>query len=354
MMRNPVPAAVRHPLWEQIVARLDAVERGLRLVVEGLDCSHGQFGLVDGLARDAAGAPVLLVFAADSDALLVPRALAAVDFLHRLGDALATAVPEGQFAVGARGRVLVLAAELGHLAAMRRLAQPTLQLCHLETFRLAGQERLAVRWLPAAELGAVGPAHAVAAAATTAPAAAVEAFFVPEVRAALWQALRDVAMRIDPGVQLDGDRYWRRLTWQGRLLGEFQSLDGALLAKVGDGPFREVALAADVRVVADGLLRRFLALAGLGSNLEADGVDISPQAPSARAATNGRADASGRCGGALRATTAASRLSPEEYSALGGPASAVGGEAESAVNTGDAANGVASQNRSWPPVGRSD
>jgi hypothetical protein len=329
MMRSPIVLGARDAFWQQIVGKLDGIEHGLRLVLESLDCSQGQFGVVDGLLRDAAGAPVLLLLAADGDPLLVARTMAAVDFLHRLGDALGAAVPEGQFTVGARGRVLVLATDAAHLRPIARLALPSLHLCQLEAFRLAGQERFAVRWLA----GGVDAADAVSPAPLPAAPATDEAFAVPAARQPLWRALQDVAQRVDPNVRLDGDRYWRRLTWQGRLLGEFHALDGALLAKVGDGTWRDVALANDVRSVADALLRRFLTVAGFDRPSD-PAVAGEVEAPRVAAAANGHHDVPRRGTSALRATTAAARLSPEEYSALGGPASAAGGEPEVAARAG--------------------
>ena len=151
MIRGPVLPQLRDSLWSLVSRRLDAIERGLTLVVEGLDCSGGQLGQVDGLARDAMGGPVLVLLAVDGDALLSARVLSACEFLTRVGDSLVTAVPEANFCSGIGGRVLLVGTEASaaSLELLRRLPLPAFQVCRLEPFRLAGTERFAVRWLSA-------------------------------------------------------------------------------------------------------------------------------------------------------------------------------------------------------------
>ena len=120
------------------------------MVVEGLDCSGGQLGLVDGLARDAMGAPVLVLLAVEGDALLSARVLSACEFLTRIGDSLVAAVPEANFCCGIGGRVLLVGTDSAatSLESLRRLPLAAFHVCRLEPFRLAGTERFAVRWLP--------------------------------------------------------------------------------------------------------------------------------------------------------------------------------------------------------------
>ncbi|MBP8299355.1 MAG: hypothetical protein KA020_03235, partial [Planctomycetes bacterium] len=69
MIRGPVLPQMREGLWSLVAGRLEAIETGLLLVLEDLDCSAGRLGAVEGLARDAAGAPVLLTMATDGDAM---------------------------------------------------------------------------------------------------------------------------------------------------------------------------------------------------------------------------------------------------------------------------------------------
>lgn len=331
MIRGPILPQLREGLWSIVAHRLTLVEHGLELVLEGLDCSGGQLGAVDGLARDAAGAPVLVLLAVDGDALLVARTLAAADFAARVGEALATAVPEAQFCVGAVPRVLVIGTEgaRGSLEQVVRLPIPGLQVCRLEPFRIAGSERLAVLWMTtAAPLPTAVPAVAGAAAAP------VREFAVPAGREAEWQELRAQCQRIDPGVRFDGDRHWQRITWNGSLLGELWSERDALFgrARLGtaDQVRRELRTETDLRQFTDRLLRAF----SLAAGLEMTSAAPEPAPASERLAATRHA-AAGRgatpAGESLRSMLATMRLSPEEYSALGGTALAAAEHAEAAV-----------------------
>lgn len=308
MIRGPILPHLRESLWAIVAARLDAIERGLELVFEGFDCSNGQIGLVDGLARDAMGAPVLVVLALDGDALLAARVLAAREFLLRVGDALATALPEANFCFGTLGRILVVGTE--HSAAsldlLQRFGLPGVQICRLEPFRIAGQERFAVRWLRGAVAAVGAPADAAAEAGSTHGEHAP--FCVDALGQPHWDAIRQICERIDPAVRVGGDRFSRRITWQGRVLGEVVSVGGQLRASCPGGSAIDVQDSRDVRAFADQLLRRYATYAGLARTAAPD---ARPAA--AAVARNGRLDA-----GSLRASLAAARLSAEEYSALDG------------------------------------
>lgn len=348
MIRGPVLPQSRDALWSLVVGRLDAVERGLTLVGEGFDCSGGQLGLVDGLARDAVGAPVLLLLAVEGDALLVARTLAAADFVHRIGDALAAALPEASFCPGMPGRVIVIAVERCAAACEVLARQPIggVQVCRLEPFRLGGTERFAVRWLPA------GP-QAVCEPVVAAPA---PAFVVPDGLQSAWATLQELCGRLDGGVRIDGDRYRRRITWHGQLLAEVHVLADALQGSIAGGLPCALAAPADVRQFADQLVRAYMRLAGLHHERAAGPATAGGSAHEAvTRRTAAGTGAPGRpAGDSLRMAAAAARLSPEEYSALGEPTSAVGGEADCAVTADDVARIVAVQEGSWPLPGRPD
>ena len=176
-----------------------------------------------------------------------------------------------------------------------------------------------------------------------------------------WSALRSLCERMDPGIRIDGDRFWRRITLNGRMLGEVWSVDGELRAVTVDGAHRTLRGSGDVRGFGDQLLRRYMKLAGIDSG------DPSPEDAGAaalrenslrenslRAMPHGRGG-SGKAGGdSLRSALAAARLSPEEYSALGGPATMAGGEADGAALADDVARIVAAQEGPWPPPRRTD
>jgi len=351
MIRGPVLPQLRDSLWSLVSRRLDAIERGLTLVVEGLDCSSGQLGLVDGLARDAMGGPVLVLLAVDGDALLSARVLSACEFLTRVGDSLVTAVPEANFCGGIGGRVLLVGTEASasSLELLRRLPLPAFQVCRLEPFRLAGTERFAVRWL-SAEGTASSPRMAVA---------PTPEFNVPKERSRDWATLRSLCERIDPGVRIDGDRFWRRITWSGRLLGEVWSVEGELRAVTADGMQSTLSGAGEIRAFADQLMRQYMQymkVAGVASgNASPEEAGAAKSREARHRGASGARSGSGKAGDeSLRSSLAAARLSPEEYSALGGSATLSGGGTAGAALADDAARIAAAQEGPWPPLRRTD
>lgn len=333
MIRGPVLPQQREALWSLVSGRLEVLERGLVLVFEGLDCSGGQFGPVDGLARDVSGAPVLVVLATEGDALLAARVMGAVEFLERLGDALAQALPEAGLAAGATGRVVVVGAEAvwGALEKVRRMALRNVQVCCLESFRIAGSERFAVRWLPSV----VGVA---------AEAPAPPEFAVPQDAQGHWQVLQGICQRLDPMVRLEGDRFVRRIRWRASTLGEVRVVAGRLQGVDDAGASHDLVSPRSVHTFGDRLLRAFVRVTGL--NQSAAGVESTTRDSAPRLAVSGRS-ASPR-GESLRSALASAQLSPEEYSALGGPASAAGGDTEGAVTADDVVRIVSAQEGTWP------
>ena len=355
MIRGPVFPQMRDSLWSLVSSRLDSIESGLKLVLESLDCSDGELGPVDGLARDATGGAVLVMLAVDGDALLAARALSAGRFLDRVGDALAQAIPEANFCQGVPGRILVIGSESSANAIAEVCALPIngLHACTLEPFRIAGRERFAVRWMPVAADLAMEQApradesrEVEAAAAPSQPTSSKPEFtssqpefIVPPARAGLWEATLSVCERIDHAVMVHGDRYSRTISWNGNVLGDVRTVGGALVASAATGVVRELRDLRDVRRFGDQLLRAFVHSAELdiGKGHAADGHAADPSHHSGRngasAATNGRSAAARHAAGdrmetptgeSLRSSLAESKLTPEEYSALGEPASVAG------------------------------
>lgn len=350
MIRGPVLPQQRDGLWALIAGRLEAIERGLTLVLEAVDCSGGQLGPVEGLARDAAGAPVLVLVAVEGDVLLAARTLAAVEFLGRVGDGLVPAIPEAQLRPGAVGRVLVVGTETAAmtLRQVTRMPMPSLFVCCLEPFRIAGTERFAVRWLlaggPATEASPVAPAIAIA-----------PEFAVPADRSAAWARVLDRCERIDPDVHIDGDRYWRRITWRGHVLGEIRLIDGALHASCGGATPTQLEQEAELRTFTDQVLRRFTMAAGLSLAPTAGaGTDGSRREAACRHAGGDREVSGAEGSSRLRAALAAARLSPEEYCALGGPTSAVGGEVDGVAKADDSEQRVVAPGGPRSPPKRPD
>jgi len=305
MIRGPVLPHPREALWRLVASRLGALESGLELVQEGFECSgggevgSGYTAVADALLRDAAGSPVFLVVASEADAGLAGRVLAALSFCERMGDTLGRALPEAGFVPGAGGRVLVVghATGLSTLDLLRRLAPRGLELCQLEAFRLGGVERCAMRWL------GTGQGQ---------PASGLPVFSLPEPLQPLWAEVERFVQRLDPVIVIDGDRFQRRFSWLGRLLGRIALADGALVAISADGNAAPLDGAAQVRRWCDQLFRCYLALAGASG----------PAAAAAASSSTGAAPAVGNRlaeSGGLRASLAGARVSAEEYAALGRP-----------------------------------
>lgn len=325
MIRGPVLPQMRASVWSRLASRLDAIERGLTLVLEGVDCSAGQFGFVEGLARDATGAPVLVLVAVDGDGLLAARVHSACEFLARLGDALAAAVPEAELVPGMPGRVVVVGndAAASSLDLLRRLPLPGLEVCRIETFRLAGEERFVVRWL-AHDANVRGDAGGAAASGSA-------RFSISDRRRGEWEELQQLCGRIDDSIRWDGDRFSQRISWQGRVLGRIEHNVGELWGIDAQDVRHALRSAGERRRFVDRLLRRYAALNGLLPDAVAPGAATAAAAAHASATDGGASHPAAEP--SLRATLS-SRLSAEEYSALGGPTS-VGGAAAENDNVAD-------------------
>lgn len=365
MIRGPVLPQLRDSLWSLVSSRLERIETGLTLVLESLDCSDGELGAIEGLARDSAGGAVLVMIAVEGDALLSARALSAGQFLQRVGDALVRAVPEANFCPGVPGRVLLVGTESAAAAIKHVCALPIVGLhaCALEPFRAAGRERFAVRWLATlpmiadAAAGRIAQKQAIAqnqagvipATDRGLPAESMVVgsslqlpeFVVPPQRTELWEAVVSICQRIDSAVVIHGDRFSRTISWNGNPLGDVRTVGGALVASSATGVVRDLRESRDVRRFGDQLLRAYVRHAELDLDLGRSGSRMEQSAncdhihsrSTAPADSNGRfaatrhavGDRMGSSNGeSLRSSLAAAKLSPEEYSALGDPASVAG------------------------------
>lgn len=360
MIRGPVLPQLRDSLWSLVSSRLDCIETGLTLVLESLDCSDGELGPAEGLARDAAGGVVLVMLAVEGDALLSARALSAGRFLARVNDSFALAVPEGNFCPGTPGRILLIGTEpaataFGEVCA---LPIPGLHACTLEPFRIAGRERFAVRWIATPQDSAwsldvamhasdgieateVEPTEAATSPAEVATRALPQPeFVVPPARARLWEAALSICERIDNAVIVHGDRFSRTISWNGNVLGDVRTVGGDLVASSATGVVRDLRDLRDVRRFGDQLLRAFVHCAQLDIGNDRDSDQQPNSVRTAASSTSGAVMAGNdrtaatrhavgdrrepTSGETLRASLAESKLTPEEYSALGEPASVAG------------------------------
>lgn len=296
MISGPTHPMNRDGLWHLVCERPDLFERGLRVVHAGFDAGGAEIGVADGLARDAAGSPCLLLIVERGDPVLLARVLAAHAFLSRNAAALARAVPEAEFEPSGRFRVLLVGAEIPAPLSrdLERLQLTNIRACQVETFRLGGQERVVVRaiWPAAEQVPDLDPAVAAA------------------VREQ-WETLHALLHKLDPALRLDGDRFSRRALWHGRLLCDFWFADDRLLAQVPGGSARTLVARSDVQGFADQVMRRFVAMLS-----ERDAAAVSGGRPGS-VPEPGPAAVELPTLEAVRSAFGASRLTREEYSALG-------------------------------------
>jgi len=175
---------------------------------------------------------------------------------------------------------------------------------------------------------------------------------VPPQRLPLWQALLSICNRIDDAVIVHGDRFSRSISWNGNSLGEVRSVGSSLVASAATGVVGDLRDMRDVRRYGDQLLRAFVRHAelDLGNGLAPEEETHSGRSVAASATESDRFSATRPAvtrpavtrqevgdrwnssdGESLRSSLAAARLSPEEYSALGDPASVAGPIAEGSV-----------------------
>lgn len=296
-MHSPGPDNLRRWLRE----RTGAVEHGIRWVLEDLDCFGGSLSPVDSVGRDAIGRAVLLLVAQDGDQALPARVLALQAFCARNAAALEAAMPEvGASFAAFRILVVGLGFDRRLLEALERLALPELEIYEIESFRVGGQERCAVRVLRA-------------------PAAAGWDAADPSLRQ-LWHGIGKLLRSLDPTVRVAGDPFCQRATLRGALLCEYWCADGRLTGVVPGLAPQAIGSEADLRVFGDRVLRRFLDRSDGGADAASG---RAPADHDERAAGEGR-----RLGGGVRGITLeslrqslqSSRLSGAEHSALGGQA----------------------------------
>lgn len=293
MIYGPIVPLTRDSIRRLVCERPELLERGLRFELADLDVSRGRLGSIDALCRDAAGGAVLVIVTEPGDLAVVARVANAIGFVRRNARAMARALPGLEARLGDACRCFVVGADIGDAVVedLRRLGLAELEILGIEPFRVGKDEHLAIRQQHAATAGKpdgdeLGPA----------------------VRQ-LWSQLLALLSRIDPAVVIDGDRYSRRVSCHGRQLCEFWLLDDRIEAGIAGGGVRTLAGHDDVRAFVDSVLRCLL---GRPVEARAPGQPEAkePALPASRALLPGTL-------GSLRASLSASRLTREEYSALG-------------------------------------
>jgi len=301
MIRGPVLPLAREGLWQLVREQPERLERGLIVVCEDLELGTGELGLVDGLLRDAAGNPVLVMVTDDADAALLARVAAVHAFWQRNAAGMVRAIPEARLRDGAVCRLWIVTAGLpratGELLA--RLGVDRLEIVELERFHIGDQERLVVRTSRPAQVEALG---------------ARSAEFDDSIGATARETLASVSAllaRLDPRIRFEGDRFSRRATHEGRALCDYWFADDLVRGVLPAEEPCVLSSADDVRGFVDRVARRYLAIAGERSAKDA-------AAAAAPGSAIEPAVGAGRTGlDSLRASMSLARLSREEWTALG-------------------------------------
>lgn len=291
MISGPIPARTREGLRDVTRRHLEAAERGLVLVQDDL-LFEGSCR-VDALARDAHGTPVLLFLVMPEEDRDVPaRVLDAQAWMIANPRLLAQALPLRGVHYDRPPRVVVVGFEI-----------PEALLARLQALRLASLDVYQVSWFSAGGELNVGMVPIVG----TAMSGDEDGFRVPTGiedprQRSLCSRFLDLLQRLDPGLEVFGDRFSRRFSLAGRTLGELRQVDGGLQFEVPrqHGPAAVFALAdwGDCEAAADSAMRRYLACS----------TEVAVPADEVGALSFST----------IRRSVAQAQLSREEYSALGG------------------------------------
>ncbi|MHC4515697.1 MAG: hypothetical protein ACYS5W_18625, partial [Planctomycetota bacterium] len=231
-----------------IQRHLGVAERGLSLVVEDLELGDGCE--VDALARDAAGAPVLVFGAVPGNSRgLAMRVLSAHAWFQSHGSFLVREYADHALDPAAPVRLVVLGLDFlaDTVRDLESLALENLQVHQFCSFAVGGQLRVGVTQLLGGEAEPQAAMFQVPSGLTPGPAADRCARFL------------DLVRRMDPRVTTCGDRFSRQINLSGNLLAELFVADQTPRVKIcGDGEHPLDSLD-DCLAVVDRLVRQLLA-----------------------------------------------------------------------------------------------
>ena len=300
MISGPVIPRTREGLWGQILSRPELLEHGLQLVAQ--DLSLHEACTVDGVARDASGRAVLLFAVVGGEAVGLPvKVLEAHSFLQRNGRVLARALPESGIRFADAWRIAVVSMGLSEacLRQISGLGLERVEVYEVEPFTLDGEARLVVRpVLGHRARGGEDGLHV--------PSGLLE----PAARELAARFLQLLG-RMDPKIRVDGDRFSRRLTVGTARLADLWVDEDRIFVRVGEET-AELHGEEDHLEIVDLVLRRYLELLAarqrgrsvqtvgnvarnVGVGVEEGGLSLEP----------------------LRRSVAETRISREEFSALG-------------------------------------
>jgi hypothetical protein len=253
MISGPVSPHTRTGLSDLLEQHLERIESGLAVVAWNLELDDGCE--VDALARDAAGRPVFL-FAVDpqGEPDLVPRLLRAKRWLADGVELLARSprLAGVDFALPSRLMVVGLGAMPELVDQLAALRADCFEVYRLRRFRVDGELVVAVQALSAAGPGA-GEQPFRLPSGVTGPAARTHG-----------ARFLELMQRLDPSLQVTGDRYSRSFCFGGAKLAELRLEGGRLAVRLGvdqpGGAALEVGSARDCALAFDAVARLYLEL----------------------------------------------------------------------------------------------
>ncbi len=257
MISGPTFPRTPDGVRDLIQRHLGVAERGLALVVEDLELGHGCE--VDALARDAAGAPVL-VFGSfpENGRSLSMRVLNAHAWFRSHGRFLVSEYADHGLDPAARVRLLVLGLDFlaDTVRDLQGLALEGLQVHQFCSFTVGGEMRVGVTQL----LGGEAQAEAQAGAAEhESTMFQVPSGMPPGPAADRCARFLDLVQRMDPRLTVCGDRFSRQINLGGNHLAELYVADHTPRVRVhGDGVYTLDSLD-DCLAVIDRLVSQLLA-----------------------------------------------------------------------------------------------
>ena len=301
MISGPVIPWTREGLWGQILKNPDLIEHGLGIVAHDLRLRENC--TVDGVARDAGGRTVLLLAAVGAETVGLPvSVLDAHSFMQRNAAVLARALPDSGIRSAGGWRVVVVGMDLppACLERISALGLERVEVFEIEPFTLDGEARIAVR--PVLGHRASGGEDGL-----HVPTGLLD----PERRSLCARFLQRL-QRMDSNLRVEGDRFSRRLTTGAATLADLRVEGDRVFVQVQQECL-ELAGEEECLEIVDLVLRRYLGL--LTTPTLGD-----PARETGEPAAGGVAKPTAETGLSLeplRRTVAESRISREEFSALG-------------------------------------
>ena len=211
-------------LRDLVVSQIGLIEHGLRVLTQDLVLGHD--ALVDVLACDATGAPVLLFVAAPESAPGLPaRVLGAQLWVRQNGSLLGEELADPDLCMEQPPRLVVVGLEIlaDTVADLRRREIDGLTILQFCSFTVGGRLRLGL-----SELLGDGLAGApVLARGGSDPFRVPSGIVEPPCRA-LCARFLDLCRKVDPRMTATGDRFSRRLFLGGRLVAALGMTAGKL------------------------------------------------------------------------------------------------------------------------------